>query len=398
MTKTAVNRSKTVVIGLDGADWRVLNPLMAAGKMPTLAKLVAEGASGELRSTIRPESSVAWSTFATGVNPGKHGVFGFMRPDDDRPGRFEIANGATIQAPRFWDLLAEAGLRSGLLHLPFTYPVRPLNGFCVSGMMTPATSADFVYPPALRDRLLEHFPEPLFDIGEEADRPEVLLQAGIDFTRFQVELARFLLDQIEVDLFCVVLTAIDRIQHFAWPAAFPLADGDDPITAVAAMPKGLVDFYVAVDQAIAALIEMMPAGTITFLASDHGFNGVGRKFYVNKWLVENGYLVLKQRGESQRSWIVSAMEAMKGNRFLRRVKRALLPDSWGPNQFKAISAGWPIDREASRVSFAPDGGLRLNQSLTGRGARVAHARIGGEAARPCRPGDRLPADCGRLPA
>ena len=66
------------VIGLDGADWRLLRPWLDAGHLPTLAKLVETGASGHLMSTIRPESSVAWSSFATGVNPGKHGVLSLI--------------------------------------------------------------------------------------------------------------------------------------------------------------------------------------------------------------------------------------------------------------------------------------------------------------------------------
>ena len=67
---------KVVMIGLDGVDWQSLNPLIEAGYLPNLAKLVREGAQGRLQSTIRPESSIAWSSFATGVNAGKHGVFG----------------------------------------------------------------------------------------------------------------------------------------------------------------------------------------------------------------------------------------------------------------------------------------------------------------------------------
>ncbi|MCA9993741.1 MAG: alkaline phosphatase family protein, partial [Anaerolineales bacterium] len=96
--------TKAVVIGLDGADWRLLTPWLAQGELPTLARLVAEGSSGPLRSTIRPESSVAWTSFATGVNPGKHGIFGFVA---HQPGsyNFRLANGSHIGAPRFWHRL-----------------------------------------------------------------------------------------------------------------------------------------------------------------------------------------------------------------------------------------------------------------------------------------------------
>lgn len=353
------------MIGLDGADWRILTPLIAAGKMPNLAALVSNGASGRLASTVRPESSVAWSTFATGANPGKHGVYGFMRPADpaDPLGSYALTSGADIQAPRFWRLLAERGVRTGLLHLPFTFPVRSINGFCVSGMLTPGgweNKVEFVYPPELQQSLMAQFDQLQFDIGEAADHPERLLTKGISFTQHQVEMARVLLSEVEVDLFCVVLTAIDRIQHFAWPAG-ALQDGQYDIDKMS--PK-FVRFFEAVDVAIGELIALFPDDTSIFLLSDHGFNGVGRKFYVNRWLEEAGYLTVNRGGENRRQQITTVLELLKQSRILRRMKRAFLPKEWGPNRFRAASTGWSIDWGRSFVFFSPDGGLRFRPGLS----------------------------------
>ena len=376
---TESSQKKACVIGLDGADWRILNPLMAAGKMPNLAGLVSEGASGPLASTIRPESSVAWSTFATGVNPGKHGVYGFMQPADpaDPLGAYALTSGADIQAPRFWRLLAERGVRTGLLHLPFTFPIQPLNGFCVSGMLTPGgweNKVEFVYPPELQQPLLAQFDQLQFDIGEAADHPERLLTKGISFTQHQVEMARVLLSEVEVDLFCVVLTAIDRIQHFAWPVD-ALQNGQ---YRVEAMPANFVRFFEEVDIAIGQLVALFPKGTSIFLLSDHGFNGVGRKFYVNRWLEEVGYLSVNRSGEKRRRWIAATLEMFKGSRILRRMKRSFLPEAWGPSQFQAASTGWSIDWSNSYAFFSPDGGIRFRPGLSEAEISELKARLSAE--------------------
>ncbi|MFN2185295.1 MAG: alkaline phosphatase family protein, partial [Anaerolineae bacterium] len=74
---------KVLVIGLDGVTLDLLGPWIEAGELPNLQKLIQEGASGKLRSTLPPISSSSWSSFATGVNPGKHGLVDFVYPGAD---------------------------------------------------------------------------------------------------------------------------------------------------------------------------------------------------------------------------------------------------------------------------------------------------------------------------
>ncbi|MCB0003137.1 MAG: alkaline phosphatase family protein, partial [Anaerolineae bacterium] len=89
---------RVLVIGLDGATFRLIHPMIAAGQLPNLASLMADGVAGELRSTIQPSSEQAWSAFLTGQNNGKHGVYGFQQR---RPGTYQFGyvNAASLRAP-----------------------------------------------------------------------------------------------------------------------------------------------------------------------------------------------------------------------------------------------------------------------------------------------------------
>ncbi|HET8675412.1 MAG TPA: alkaline phosphatase family protein, partial [Blastocatellia bacterium] len=119
--------NKVLVIGLDGASFNVLDPLIEKGYMPNLARLVATGTRADLETTFPPITAVAWSSFMTGKNPGKHGIFEFVRRDHGT--KRELAVNATYRQGRaIWDLMGEAGKRVIVHNFPCTYPPREVNG------------------------------------------------------------------------------------------------------------------------------------------------------------------------------------------------------------------------------------------------------------------------------
>src|SRR6202795_1900907 len=128
---------------------------MEAGDMPVLRRLTALGMSGVLRSTTPPVTFPAWSSFMTGVNPGKHGIFDFTRR---LPGTYEIAfvSSRDRRVPTIWQLLSDAGRRVAVLGVPTTYPPEAVNGIVVGGFDSPvATGIDgsFVHPRAFYDEM-----------------------------------------------------------------------------------------------------------------------------------------------------------------------------------------------------------------------------------------------------
>src|SRR5918992_5690577 len=127
---------KAVVIGLDGAAWHLLDPLLDAGLMPRLQALRAGGASGTLRSTVPTYTPPAWTSAATGVNPGRHGIYGFVEGHAQYE-RHELVHAGKVKSATIWEMANAQGLKAGIFHLPLTYPARTLDGWMVSGMMTP---------------------------------------------------------------------------------------------------------------------------------------------------------------------------------------------------------------------------------------------------------------------
>ena len=348
---------KVIIIGLDGADWRLLRPWIAQGYLPTLARLVEEGASGSLRSTIRPESSVAWSSFATGVNPGKHGIFGFVHHEANSY-RFKLANATSLRVPRFWDVLSQAERRVGLLNIPFTYPPMPVNGFLVGGMLTPSLEVPFTYPAQLQSRLLQHFDNYLLDAGDRTQEKEALIASVQAYTQQQIETVRLLWQIDDYDMLGVVFTGPDRLQHFLWEDI----DSQHPGYELASEQKfgaALRDHFAVLDQAISQIIAQVPERTLILVMSDHGFNGCARRFYVNRWLNKQGLLAVRET----KRWHTTAVNQLSGLKsipWLRRLKRAFLPDDWGVSNLKTAVSTQLIDWSQTQVYFAPDGGLRLN--------------------------------------
>lgn len=135
---------KVVVIGLDSATWTVIRPWMAEGSLPNLAKLMKAGVSGSLESVLPPITPPAWTSFMTGKNPGKHGIFHFVETEHGGYA-MNYANATSRRSPTVWKLLNDAGYSVGTMNIPFTYPPEPLDGFQISGMDTPSETSPFLY-------------------------------------------------------------------------------------------------------------------------------------------------------------------------------------------------------------------------------------------------------------
>ena len=127
-------KPKVLVLGLDGTPFTLLNELMERGAMPFFAELVGKGDFKAMTTSIPEVSSVAWTTFSTGVNPAKHGVFGFT---DLVPGSTKLTfpSSHNVKTKTVWETLGDAGKRSAVLNIPSTYPAKPVNGVLVAGFV-----------------------------------------------------------------------------------------------------------------------------------------------------------------------------------------------------------------------------------------------------------------------
>ncbi|MGH9510457.1 MAG: alkaline phosphatase family protein, partial [Terriglobales bacterium] len=127
--KASKAKPKVVVIGVNGAEWDFLRPLMVRGEMPNLAKVVENGTSGYLRTISSPNCPKVYTTFFTSVPPKENGITGFVVGG-------QTANTNMLKAEPIWSILSKNGISVGMANVPGTFPTMPVNGYMISGMLT----------------------------------------------------------------------------------------------------------------------------------------------------------------------------------------------------------------------------------------------------------------------
>jgi predicted AlkP superfamily phosphohydrolase/phosphomutase len=267
------------VIGLDGVGIGLVRDLVARGLMPRLAALVGGGTLAPMRSSIPVISSVSWTGFATGRNPGKHGIYGFT---DVKPGTLTMffPNFGNVRCETLWDVAGRAGRRSIVLNVPNTYPARPLNGLLVSGFVA-VNLERAVHPADLLPRLAAEGYKIDVDYLNADQRPDAFFTDLTTTLEARRRVYLRLLREEAWDLFVGVITECDRLHHYFWSQYV------DP----AAPHHGrFLDFYRRLDDVIGALLDALPPGTPTFVVADHGHTLIHREFYPNAWLRAQGLL------------------------------------------------------------------------------------------------------------
>jgi len=287
---------KVLVIGLDGVTLDLLGPWIEAGELPNLQKLINEGASGKLRSTLPPISSSSWSSFATGVNPGKHGLVDFVYPGADSY-KVSMINATSRQTRALWNWLNDDGYKVGLLGIPTTYPPEPVDGFMISGFLSPGPDSEWAYPPELKQELLTELGEFML-APDERYRSTRWLNRFLDDLSASVEnrtqAALYLMRTKPWDLFAVVYWDTDMVQHETWrllDPSHPRHDSDE----AAASREMVLDFHRKVDKDVGRLLAEAGPDTLVVVMSDHGFGPVHSFFLTNNWLASLGLLQFKQR-------------------------------------------------------------------------------------------------------
>lgn len=284
-----------MIVGLDGATFDVLLPLVEQGRMPRLKGVLDNGASGTLWSTVPPITPAAWTTFLTGRQPGAHGIIDFERYDPTSH-RLQFNSSLSVDhVPTIWRLLGDRGLRVGSVNVPMTYPARPVNGFMVSGFETPGVDSDFVHPPEIRDELLVKWSDPTQRKSWRHSflRPRRTYQRNIDYisrTFHQgAAMTMWLGDRFGWDALMVVLKMVDNLQHKTWRHIDPRWSHRDPWR----HERALAGFEEA-DRALGTLLDYAEEyGATVMIVSDHGHGSLEGKVYPNALLERWGYLRLR---------------------------------------------------------------------------------------------------------
>ncbi|QIO20870.1 alkaline phosphatase family protein [Haloarcula sp. JP-L23] len=264
---------ETLVVGVDAATWDVINRLCENDVLPNIQRLVRGGDSGTLNSTRPPMTPLAWTSMATGVNPGKHGIYDFRKQDPDT---YEVTpvEYSDIQRPTVWDACNHAGQSVGIVNFPVASPAPDVDGFFISGF--PAAADDeIVSDPTIRDHLPDDY---RIQPGTDPhDNPSGYLEEVTSLTECRCDVTLSLAEAYDPELLWPVFMGIDWVQHYLWGENI---NGEPAVE----------QMYRHIDTQIGRLLDAVDDETDVLLVSDHGFTPLEGEIHLNGLLESLGDL------------------------------------------------------------------------------------------------------------
>lgn len=283
--------TRVAVIGLDCAPPGVLFRDLR-DELPHLRALQERGVHGELRSVLPPITVPAWMSMMTSQDPGTLGIYGFRNRQDYSYEGLYFASSESVSAPTLWDVLGAHRMQSLVLGVPLTYPPKRIHGHLVSCFLTPDTNRLFTYPPTLGAEIQRVADGYMLDVaGFRTNERDRLLEQLYRMTAKRFRVAEHLVRTKPWDFFVMVEMAPDRLHHAFWRYYDPqhrLYEPNSPYANV------FCDFYKTLDEHIGSLLSALGEETVVFVVSDHGAKRMDGGICLNEWLIQNGYLVLKE--------------------------------------------------------------------------------------------------------
>ena len=342
-------KKRVFVIGLDGATFNVIMPLVKEGELKNIAKLMNEGSWGALRSTIPAFSPVAWTSMITGVNPGKHGIAdAFIHHKEYR---MSFVNSTYRGYKPIWSILNSLGISTGVVNVPVTYPPEQVDGFLITGMFTPEHVDDFAYPTDLRKRIEEKAGKYIFEAVQSPNINKVI-KSTYEVIDQRDKIFSYLLSEYDLDFYFMVFVEADRIQHSFWKYM------DETFTDVSHRERNkyggvITDIYKKLDKSVGNILEHYREGDTVMLVSDHGFDSLHRAFALSNWLIEKGYTKYHTFGE---------LSMPKPPSNIDSIKKKLFGKAYDKDKDKAINWYFQnIDWNATKAfTEGASGGIFIN--------------------------------------
>ncbi len=321
-----MRKPRLIVVGIDSGCWEYLDPLIRRGEITNIARLRDNGTAGILRSVIPPVSSVAWASFMTGKNPGKHSLFDWLvytGKDHD----FRLFSGADRCGTPFTFYMNRAGLRVGLIDIPTTYPPQPLDGFVICGLDAQESSRRLTYPDSLLQTINQRYGQyevevPFSILYEQGETAYCKAWAEEEDRRTQIAIDAA--SDFDIDVLVLNYVILDRVNHVA--RDYQLCE--------AAIR--------CVDENIGRLLCAFP-NTDFVILSDHGSRRTPKTFELKRWLYDRDYLVTKEKDRTSFEGINWALAELFqewwgmngfGERVLRKCTALLL--FWSPAVVRRI--------------------------------------------------------------
>lgn len=280
---------KLVIIGLDCASPKTLFEDFLED-CPNIQKLLSNGVFGKLRSTDPPITIPAWMTMLTGKEPGHLGVYGFRHRVDFSYKDYWVANSKVIKEPKVWDILGLNGFKSCIVGVPPSYPVKPINGYMISGFMAPDTKSEYTYPHELKHEIEEMVGDYILDIPFRIENKSQILTDLYKMSEIQFETVKYLMKNKEWNLFLFVVIGLDRMHHAFWK----YYDKDHQKYEKSNLYEfEMRKYYQYLDTKVGEIIALLNKETPIMIVSDHGAKAMKGCISINMALESLGLLKFK---------------------------------------------------------------------------------------------------------
>ena len=319
---------KILMIGLDGATYDIISPLINEGWMPNLAKLMTKGAYGPMLSTVPPISGPAWLSLATGLRPKTTSAYDFLYRKG-KSYKLQHVSPSDYFGRSIWDFLSKGGRRVGILNYPMGGPPYEINGFMTSGLGI-SPEGGFTFPPDLEEEL-HNVAGGSYELmipyhNPRYDNTELFIDDISRVLDKKLRATTYLLKKKQWDFFWVVISETDWLQHIMWRHI----DENHPLYEKEKSPKYAMMFkklWSRIDEAIGDFCDIVGDQTNIIIISDHGFGPNDQVFRLNAWLEREGYLVHRQRQsirlhlvkKAVYSFVTSMARNIKLHRFFPRL-------------------------------------------------------------------------------
>lgn len=274
-------RNKTVIIGIDGAPYGLMEDLSSRGVMPNFRDLKKEGIFTKMRSSIPEISSVSWSSIITGKNPAEHGIFGFT---EIIPDTYTLAfpDFNWLKEPPFWQ--KDKKKKYVILNVPSTYPVKDLNGVHVSGFIS-FDLEQAAFPKECLPKLKELNYQVDVDSNLAHHSKSLFLEKLFETNEARIKAYKYFWKKEDWDVFFLVFTGSDRLGHFLWDA---YEDGKHQYH------QDFLNYFRRIDEVIGEISNEIKPNDSLLIISDHGMERIKTNFNVNYFLREQGFLDLDE--------------------------------------------------------------------------------------------------------
>ena len=317
------DRRKVIVVGIDAADFELVQHFVSKGILKNFKKIMNDGVFGSLKSTIPAFTAPAWTSFFTGVYPEKHGIYDFVKRKEDSYS-LQVVSSKDRKIKPIWSIFSENGKKIGVINVPMTYPPEKINGIMISGFpFSSKEKRNICFPEKLMGELEKNFGE--YELHDENIGLEIKnkkekkdIHTYLSAMEKMFDISLYLMKKDNFDLFITEIQETDSVQHNFWNF------WDDKVSFFVKkknLSNCIEEVYKKADKFIGSILEHINENCTLIVVSDHGFGRIGMYISLSEWLARKNFLKSKKKKEDIRNRILKIfLNRKRVEFFMNRLK------------------------------------------------------------------------------